>query len=616
MKSLAAAICVCLFTLLLPSPATAAERPNILWISCEDISPHLGCYGDPNATTPNLDALAQEGVRYTGAFTCHGVCAPSRTGIITSMYPIALGANHMRSKAELPDHVRCFPVWLREAGYYCTNNSKTDYNFNWNQAEVWDESSNRAHYRNRGDGQPFFAVFNLTMTHESKIWPEGWQGVVKDLPPNERHDPDRLTVPPLYPDTPEVRAAHARLLDIITVMDRRAGELLQELDQAGLTEDTIVIYWSDHGNGFPRAKRWIYDSGTRVPMIVRIPETFRVDGQGTPGSVDDTLINLIDLGPTVLNLAGVSIPKHMAGQPFLGSNLPTSREYIYGARDRVDERLDLVRSVRDRRFRYVRNLMPWKPALQHIGYSERSVVRREMRRLEAEGTLAPHSAQFLRAPRAPEELYDLNADPWELHNLAAEPDFQEHLVRLRAECDRWQLTSRDAHLIPEALLDSEAAAAGSRWGLLNGDGGEERAATLLQTAKAASQMDDASARLLRSRTEHPDPAVRWWAIVGLDRGPAAADSAMIFLEAMKDPSPVVAVAAAAAVARHGDFRQGCEALAARLNSDGPFVSYAAILELDELGPDAVRIAETQIRAMAKEEYAGRLAEHALGQLAN
>jgi len=532
------------------------------------------------------------------------------------MYPISLGANHMRSKAQRPDHVKCFPTWLKDAGYYCTNNNKTDYNFKWDQSQVWDESSRTAHWKNKKDGHPFFAVFNLTMTHESKIWPEGWQKIVKDLPADQRHDADKIDVPKLYPDTAEVRGAHARLLDIITVMDQEVGRRLKELEEAGHADDTIVIFWSDHGNGFPRAKRWIYDSGTLVPMISRIPEQFRVDGQGAPGSVDDRLINMIDLGPTLLNLAGISVPDHMAGQPFLGADLPEPRQYIYGARDRVDERLDLVRSVRDSRYRYVRNLMPWRPALQHIGYSERSVVRKEMRRLEAEHKLHEESAQFLRAPRAPEELYDLKNDPWELHNLAKDPSMQSVLARLRDECDRWQIEDRDAHLIPEAQLDAGARSAGSRWALVNGPDGEQRVRKLLNVANAAASPSPEAVELLQGSVADPDPAVRWWAVTGLDRMVDPDGLAQVFIKASKDSDPVVAVAGAAGVARHVDFAAGCNRLAELLENESSFVQYAAVLELDELGPQAITLTKDSIKALGKEEYSGRLATHALGQLSD
>ena len=262
--------------LVVSAQSLAADRPNILWISCEDISPRLGCYGDTTATTASLDQLASQGIRFTHAFSCHGVCAPSRTGIITASYPITLGANHMRSKAKLPPHIRLFPQYLREAGYYCTNNSKTDYNLRWDETATWDETSGKAHWKNRkGNDQPFFAVFNLTMTHESKVWQKGWKEIASVLKEWQRHRPEAMIVPPLYPDTLAVREDIARLTDIVMVMDRQVGKILAELDEAGLTDNTIVFFWSDHGNGLPRAKRWTYDSGSRVPMIVRVPEKYR-----------------------------------------------------------------------------------------------------------------------------------------------------------------------------------------------------------------------------------------------------------------------------------------------------------------------------------------------------
>ena len=302
--------CALVLMAFLHTVVNGQERPNILWISCEDISPHLGCYGDSTAVTPHLDRLAAEGTLFTHAFSCHGVCAPSRTGIITGMFPISLGANHMRSKAKLPDHVKLFPQLLRDEGYYCTNNSKTDYNLVWNENATWSANSGKAHWKNRPNTEtPFFSVFNLTMTHESKVWPTGWAEVVATLPESQRHRPEDMTVPPLYPDTPAVRADLARLADLIAVMDLRVGELLKELDDAGLTENTIVVFWSDHGDGLPRSKRWTYDSGSHVPLIVRVPEQYRaLAGSMNPGSKDDRLVSLIDLGPTMLRLTGIEPP--------------------------------------------------------------------------------------------------------------------------------------------------------------------------------------------------------------------------------------------------------------------------------------------------------------------
>lgn len=595
--------------------ASGDERPNIVWISCEDISSHLGCYGDPNATTPHLDAFAEQGVRYTQAFTCHGVCAPSRTGIITGMYPIGLGANHMRSKATLPDSVKCFPYYLRQAGYYCTNNSKTDYNFHWKQDEVWDESSRKAHWKNRSQkDQPFFAVFNLTMSHESKIWPENWKKVVEGQPAESLHDPDRIKVPELYPDTPDVRAAHARLLDIIMVMDQTVGKYLQELDEAGLAEDTIVIFWSDHGNGFPRAKRWVYDTGTLVPMIARVPERFRQADQGRPGTVDDQLINLIDLGPTVLNLAGVKVPEHMFGQPFLGADLPEPRQYIYGARDRVDERFDLVRSVRDKRYRYVRNLMPWRPALQHILYAETSVVRQDMRRLFAEGTLHAESAQFLASPRPIDELYDLQNDPFELVNLADDPEHAQVLKRLQRECTRWQMEVRDAHLIPEILLDEQERQTGSRWEILHRQGGRKRCRELLNLAVTARQPAGADLGILTESAASDDPAVRWWAVTGLGNLQAESEGQVSALRhALQDDSAAVRIAAARGLHRAGHTDEALPELSRALTDSSEFVRHAAIVEIDEIGA-AASSTESAVRGMNQSSaYIKNVAAHALGQ---
>lgn len=601
--------------LILSSGTTAADRPNILWISCEDISPRLGCYGDTTATTTHLDQLAAEGIRYTHAFTCHGVCAPSRTGIITASYPISLGANHMRSKANLPPNIRPFPQYLREAGYYCTNNSKTDYNLHWDQKSTWDETSGNAHWKNRRDKEhPFFAVFNLTMTHESKVWPKGWKEVTTDLSESEHHRPEDMIVSPLYPDTLAVRQDLARLADIIRVMDRRVGEILKELDDAGLAEDTIVIFWSDHGDGLPRAKRWTYDSGSRVPMIVRVPEKYRnIAGGIVPGSIDDRLLNLIDLGPTVLSLAGVTVPEGVSGRPFLGKNQGPDREYIYGARDRIDERFDLVRTVRSRKFRYCRNLMPWRPALQHCAYGEQNAIMQEMRKLLADGKLAPQSAQWFKSPRAAEELYDLDADPWELVNLASDPAYSTTLKTLAAECDRWQLECRDAHLLPEILLDTAEQEAGSRWQILHSADGLRRTEKLLATAKSTAHSIAAQTAVTLPQLD-ADPAVRWWQVMACSKASNVADFIELLEAEAKSAEPAIRIAAAGGLARTGQVKSAAATLGELLGHESSFVRHAAILEIDEAGPEVIELTKEQIRKIGNEDYGRRLANHALEQV--
>jgi len=325
------------------------KRPNIIWISCEDLSPHLGCYGDEIASTPNLDRLAREGIRYTNVYTSAPVCAPCRSGIITGMYQTSIGSHHMRTTqvreglpgpyAAVPPHyVKAFTEYLRAAGYYCTNNSKTDYQFSARNQPIpvtmWDESSRTAHYKNRPDkNQPFFAIFNITDTHESRNWHKPYAT-----------DPNSVKVPPYYPDIPSVRSALARLYDNTAKMDSIAGALIKEIEDSYLKDNTIIFFWSDHGDGLPRAKRWLYDSGTHIPMIVKLP-----DGR-EKGKVDDRLISSIDFGPTVLLLAGVNIPVHMEGKAFLGSKAEPPGKYVYGARDRFDQSYDMVRSVRDKRY--------------------------------------------------------------------------------------------------------------------------------------------------------------------------------------------------------------------------------------------------------------------------
>lgn len=447
---------------------TERRRPNILWLSCEDSSPMLGCYGDPHAITPVLDAFAKESVRYTRAYTVAGVCAPSRSGMITGMYPTTLGSMHMRSMVKLPEEIRCFPEYLREAGYYCTNNAKTDYNFAVPKA-AWDESSNKAHWRNRPAGKPFFAVFNQEVTHESRYPRRGaeHEADVKRLKPEERQDPAKLTtLPPYYPDTLEARRDWANVYECLTAMDYWVGDRLRELREAGLENDTIVFFWGDHGVGLPRAKRWLYESGTHVPLMIRIPAQYRVAGQGEAGSVDAQLVSMIDLAPTVLNLAGVTRPKHFQGRAFLGTDLTPPRQYIHGARDRMDERYDRVRMVRDTRYRYLRNYDADRPYYQHMRTPEQGPTMKEIRRLKAAGQLPAAALQFAGDRKPEEELYDVEADPHEIRNLAKDPKHAAVLKQMRAEHARWLRDTLDLGAIPEPDLEELGHEAGTRYAIL------------------------------------------------------------------------------------------------------------------------------------------------------
>jgi uncharacterized sulfatase len=449
---------VCLWLSAIPVFSPAADRPNILWISIEDSSPDLGCYGDKYAVSPNIDKLASQGCRYTNCFTHAGVCAPSRSGIITGMYPCSIGTHFMRCKGVPPAHVKCFTEYLRAAGYYCTNDSKTDYNFD-PPLTAWDDSRKDAHWRNRPTKDtPFFAVINLTQTHESQVrLPEGQLAARrKTLGPHELHDPAKAPLPPYYPDTPRVRRDMANLYDNITFTDKLIGEILKDLDDDGLSQSTIVFFWGDHGRGLPRHKRWIYDSGVHVPLVIRWP------GKLQPGSTNDELVAFIDFAPTLLNLASVEIPKHLQGRAFLGENLSAKRQYVYAARDRMDEALDIIRGVRDKRYHYIRNYRPDLPYSQDIAYMNEMPTMQQWRRLAAAGELKGPSAIFFQKTKPVEELYDTQNDPHEINNLASDPKHAEILARLRAAHEKWRDDIGDLGLIPEAELN-EQRRPGGKW---------------------------------------------------------------------------------------------------------------------------------------------------------
>lgn len=442
----------------LQAEAENQRKPwNILWISAEDLSPDLGCYGDVYARSPRIDKLASEGARWTRAFSVTPVCAPSRSSIITGMYPTTIGSLHMRNKCVPPPEVKCFTEYLRAAGYYCTNNSKTDYQFDPPQT-AWDESSTKAHWRNRSDkNQPFFAVFNLITTHESQIRLEddAFAKQTATLTESERHDPAKAKLPAYYPDSPVIRRDWARYHDLITTMDKQAADLLEQLEQDGLASNTIVFFWGDHGRGLPRGKRWTYDSGTHVPLIVRWPGVIK------PGTVVDELVTLMDLGPSLLKIAGLDVPKHMQAKAFLDRNgvikppKGEERKYVFAHRDRMDETYDMIRSARDERFRYVRNFQPRKPYAQYIDYMEQMPTMREWRRMNKEGLLSGPTALFFQPEKPKHELYDTLADPDEVNNLAADPQYRDVLKRMKKALDAWMTDSGDLGFLPEPALNEK-----------------------------------------------------------------------------------------------------------------------------------------------------------------
>ncbi|MDC0264556.1 sulfatase-like hydrolase/transferase [Verrucomicrobia bacterium] len=599
--------------------AAASNRPNILWLSCEDISPTIACYGDPHAITPHLDRLASEGVLYTHAFTTAGVCAPCRSGIITGMYQSSIGTHHMRSNAKLPPQIMPFPVYLQRNGYYCTNNGKQDYQFDA-PSDTWSASGKKAHWRNRRNAeQPFFSVFNYNGCHESGIANDDkYQSVTKDLQPEQRQEPENLTtLPPYYPDNAVTREDWKRNYEVITAMDAWAGKILEELYDDGLEKNTIVFFWSDHGVGLPRAKRWLYDSGTHIPLIIRMPEAYRKHYQIKPGTTSEQLISSVDFCPTVMNLAGIPIPGHIQGQPFLGKQIPAPRQFVFGARDRMDERYDIIRMVRDKRFKYIRNYEPLKTFYQYMNTPEKGATMKELRRLHNTGNLLPFANAYF-SPRKPnEELYDCNADPHELNNLADNPAFKRELIRLRRAQLTWVRETKDLGLIPEAVIARLEETIGNRYAILRQEGGDTLASHIAQTAVLASSGVEAIEGLTTA-IQASHPAIRYWALTGLGNIGVKAVSKLALVEKhLSDASPAVALAAARALCRMEKPQKALPVLLYWLMNGEQWEQLQAAIVLDEINAQAAPVLDQMRSALdskiAKNKYVVRVVNRALNE---
>mgnify|MGYP000002666681 CR=1 FL=1 len=460
------------------------ERPNILWLVTEDMGAYIPPFGDHTVPTPNLSKLASEGVIYPNLYSTSGVCAPSRAAIATGMYPSSIGANHMRTnsythvtglpryEAIPPSEVKMISELLRKEGYYCTNNLKTDYQFK-HPATAWDESSPYAHWRNRKKGQPFYAVFNFTETHESGLFePYGF----RQIETRHYHSGDRsyswknkgasqaknriseseipvylpkntkFNIPPYLPDTDVVKRDLWKMYNNIGEMDRQVGAVLKQLEEDGLLDNTIIFFYGDHGGPLPREKRLIYDSGLNTPMIIRFPKKMQA------GSKDNQLISFVDFAPTLLSIIGKSPKNYMQGQAFLGKyQSKNEREHIHAAADRFDGFTDAIRAVRNSKFKYIRNYRPEQGYYLPVAYREKIPTMQELLRLKDEGMLNNFQMQWFRDKKPKEELFDCENDPYELVNLAGKPAYQEELKQLRLEMDKWLKAINDN----PSMLESE-----------------------------------------------------------------------------------------------------------------------------------------------------------------
>jgi len=574
------------------------EPPNILWLSIEDLDCTLPVYGDSTAPTPNIDRLASEGVVFDNAYTVSGVCAPSRSSIISGMYPTRMGTHNMRTSGITPpEEMRCFSSYLRDAGYYCTNNRKEDYNFNAPDG-TWDESSVFAHYRNRPEDKPFFAVFNQAITHESRIWTLSWGQLLVD--------PAKVPVPEYYPDdNMTIRRDIARKYSNITLMDYQIGLFVEDLEKKGLLDNTIIVVWGDHGGMLPRQKRAMYNSGIKVPLVIRFPNKLMA------GQRIEEPVSLMDLGPTMMSLAGLQKPEHMDGKVFIGPERDEPRKYIYAARDRMDAQYDMRRAVCDGHFKYIRSFYPEKPFKQVNQYRLQISMMRELNSLHKEGKLHGNPKIWYLPSKPVEELYDTKADPDEVNNLANDEAYKEKLLEMRNAYFDWQKNTLDLGLLPEqCMFNLQEKHDMPVYNYL-----ERNPVYYEKVCEAAnnSLYPEENASFLEKALTDSIPAVRFWAVRGIGRLKAEGMKYAKEIMALEnDPSSAVRACAAWTLCTIGKKEAG-KKIFRQLFVDAP--RYGKIMAVNfagDMGKEAASLkADLEYLEKHGEHYISRAASSAL-----
>ena len=587
------------------------ELPNILWITTEDISPTLGCYGDTNVYTPHLDQLAAKGILYQNAYATAPVCAVARSAIISGMYSSSMGSQHMRCKGRFPAEFKTYPDYLSAAGYYCTNNVKTDYNLDFDPKAIWDDCSNSAHWRNRKDStQAFFSIFNFTSTHESRVNDEKrYLTAIEDVERTSLKKADELALPPYYPDVPEVRELWARYHNIITGMDLKVGKILAQLKEDGLDDNTIIIFYSDHGAGLPRHKRWLFDTGIKIPLIVYAPPGLEHLLPYPPGTETDELVSFIDLAPTVLHLAGIPIPENMQGRAFLGKSLNNERKYIYAARDRMDERYDIQRAVRDKRYKYIRYYEEYKPYCQYMNTPEKGDIMKAIRKAASIGTMPEEGRHIIQDQKPGEALYDTWEDPFELNNLMDDPEKAPILKRMRYALAEWSKDTYDTGLIPEPILrDWERNYKAPIYQIM-------RTQKMPMSSIQQTAIGDLSTNQLLDALQHQNAAIRYWAAIHLQKKTQHRKVIPLLSSALNDDVVLVNIAIARALIGSSQNKLAMEVLVNALKDEKEWNRLNAAIVLDEAGElsrEAIPALKTALNDQNK--YVVRVANHALNTM--
>lgn len=600
---------ITLLTLLCAFTATAADRPNILYIALEDITPMMGCYGDEYAKTPNFDQLAAEGIRYTNAHSVAPVCSVSRSSIVTGMYPSSIGTLHHRSPGvPAPVFIKFVPNLMSEAGYYTTN-QKGDFNIVGMQYDKWGNKGDEAPWRSRPDkDQPFFSKVDFGECHSS-ITKFSEEDIVEErlnrLKPDDFHDPNKAPIPTYHPDEPIFRKAWSRYYDAVTQVDYRAGEVVAALKEDGLWDDTIIIVWADHGVGMPRGKHTVWEQGTHVPLIVRFPEKYQHLAPAERGAVINDLVCLMDMAPSVLTLAGIDPPEYMQGRALLCQGDAEKREFVVAGRNRLDTRTQFVRAIRDKRYRYMRHFFPHRPYAPYETYLWEAPIYYRFQELALAGELRGPQAEYARRFKDIEQLYDSETDPEMVRNLADDPAYDDVLKQMRQRLRDWMLETRDLALIEERQLYQRAAGR-SLWKV----GQEvENYEEILDTANL--QLEGESGRAeLKARMENEDESVRFWATLGLavitqTAGPEVVNSILLSLRlGLADPSLDVRLIAAEGLFNLGYYEEALPVILAEIDHPNTDVQVRVGNILDSQPPDANEVLAPAIEplAIAKEKF--------------
>ncbi len=573
----------------------------------------IGCYGNEEAQTPRIDALAAKGTRFNYAYSNAPVCAVARSTILNGAYAVTQGTQHMRSRHPIPAAYKPYVSYLKDAGYYCTNNSKTDYNFKGKDQSIWDECSNKAHYKNRPKGTPFFSIFNLTVSHESSLFSDKIRGNRKSkrIPEKPRIDPSEVTVPPYLPDLPEIRSDIAIYYDVMKALDNQVGTILDQLKDAGLAENTIVFYYSDHGGILPRGKRYLNDTGVRVPMILHIPEKWAHLSPFEPGKPTDETVAFVDLAPTLLSLANIEKPTQMQGRPFLGEHRaePNHDDFEFLYADRFDEIYGMRRGITDGPWKYIRRFTPHLSAAPYSFYQFGQAGWRAWQDAWKEGTLEPQHSELWDNPQIVECLYHIAEDPWEINNLAADPKHAERLQRMRKKLKSMMVETADTGIIPEPMFDELAGD-----NTINGYWRSRQAdhAALVDLAFLATGATTMDLPILLSKIESEDPIARYWATMGcVILGKSASPAKAALEKRLTDKSPIIRSNAAYALYRIGETQQK-GAIVAELYKDssdssilGTFNILYQMGGIQEIPDDWV---ESTLKNKPKGSYVYRLAE--------